>query len=126
MTAWTCTACHAHNALTGKFCEQCGEARAELVPAAAPPPRFIPPWERPDFKPSMPSDHCDVEGCTLTVREHMAEFARIASQPGTVFTREPVIVTEHERKVREQVSDQSDALGLAYQSRKPTSALVRK
>lgn len=98
--AWTCSECDKTNTLTARFCAHCGQARNDAKTEA---PKFLPPWERPGFRASVPTDRCTEPGCDKTVRQHMDEFRAIVSRPGTVFTR-PNVPTEgeHERKVREQ------------------------
>jgi hypothetical protein len=90
MTTWICAECEARNpdGAESRFCPKCGTARVTAL--NTPEHRessFRPPWERPGWKASKPEDHCDVEGCTKTVREHIDECLAITSRPGTVFTR---------------------------------------
>ena len=73
-TSWHCIECKAANAVTHKFCEACGALRGGSTAKAA--DAYVPPWERPDFKPSRPEDPCTEPGCTLTIREHIEAFKR--------------------------------------------------
>jgi hypothetical protein len=85
--AWTCATCETANGETNRFCAHCGEARADTSAPARTLTPFIPPWERPGWKPSTLDNVCDEEGCSKTVREHIEEFRAITRRPRSVFTR---------------------------------------
>jgi hypothetical protein len=103
MTPWVCSECSTKNRAAGRFCEQCGSARNPALSTPSAASTYIPPWHRPDFKPSRPEAPCDVEGCDQTVAQHIAECLELSSRIETKFTR-PVVVNEHEAQIRRQAA----------------------